>query len=120
MVRRRRCLTWLGLVCGAPQALPNLASRGSPMAYVFGYMGVNPAHAGIIKGAWPEGGADGYKRVQPIGPSPVVIHRDDLETVGWLGLGFALTLTTDPDPDPEPDPDPILNSSPDPHPRPDH
>ena len=40
------------------------------MAYVFGYMGVNPAHAGIIKGAWPEGGADGYKRVQPIGPSP--------------------------------------------------
>ena len=88
------------------------------MAYVFGYMGVNPAHAGIVKGAWPEGGADGYKRVQPIGPSPVVIHRDDLETVGWWGLGLALTLTIDPYPDP--DPDPILNSSPDPHPHPDH
>ena len=90
------------------------------MAYVFGYMGVNPAHAGIVKGAWPEGGADGYKRVQPIGPSPVVIHRDDLETVGWWGLGLALTLTIDPYPDPDPDPDPILNSSPDPHPHPDH
>jgi len=70
-------------------ALPNLASRGSPMAHVFGYMGANPAHAGIVKSAWPEGGADGYKRVQSIGPSPVVIHRDDLEKVALLGLGLA-------------------------------
>ena len=61
--------------------LPNRASLGSPMAYVFGYMGANPAHASIVKNAWPEGGADGYKRVQPIGPSPVVIHRDDLEKI---------------------------------------
>ena len=83
------------------------------MAHVFGHMGVKPAHAGIIRGAWPEGGADGQKRVHPTGPSPVVIHRDDLETVGWLGLGLAPTLTTDPDPpDPDHDPDPILNPAP--------
>ena len=59
VVPPRRCPTWSGLVCGAPQALPNLASRGSPMAYVFNYMGANPAHASIVKGAWPEGGAEG-------------------------------------------------------------
>ena len=87
--------------------LPNLASRGSPMAYVFGYMGANPAHAGIVKNAWPEGGADGYKRVQPIGPSPVVIHRDDLEKVAWLGLGLASPYPSpNPDPDHEPGPSP--------------
>lgn len=80
-------------------ALPNLASRGSPMAYVFNYMGANPAHASIVKGAWPEGGAEGYKRVQPIGPSPVVIHRDDLETVATPWNDIAVWLKTNPEAD---------------------
>lgn len=35
-------------------------------------MGPNPAHQGIIQRVWPEGGASAYKRVQSIGPSPVV------------------------------------------------
>ena len=35
------------------------ATPGSPMAYVFNYMGPNPAHAKVIKKVWPDGGADG-------------------------------------------------------------
>ena len=77
------------------QPLPNKASRGSPMAYIFNYMGPNPAHANIIKKAWPAGGMDGFRHVQSIGPSPVVIHRDDLEKIAKPWEETAVALKTD-------------------------
>ena len=81
------------------QPLPNKASLGSPMAYIFNYMGPNPAHASIIKKAWPEGGMSGYRSVQSIGPSPVVIHRDDLERLATAWEETAVALKTDPEAD---------------------
>ena len=65
------------------------------MAYVFGYMGPNPAHAKIIQKAWPDGGGEGWKKVQSIGPSPVVIHKRDLEKVSKLWHETAVALKTD-------------------------
>eukprot|EP00908_Phaeocystis_cordata_P011790 Transcript_22745.p1 GENE.Transcript_22745~~Transcript_22745.p1 ORF type:complete len:563 (+),score=217.62 Transcript_22745:349-2037(+) len=79
--------------------LPNKATPGSPMAYVFNYMGPNPAHAGIIKNAWPEGGSDGWRKVQSIGPSPVVIHKDDLERVAAPWNDISVALKTNPEAD---------------------
>ena len=76
------------------QPLPNLAAKGSPMAYIFNYMGPNPAHQSIIKTAWPEGGDNGWKSVQSIGPSPVVIHRDDLEAIAKPWEATAVHLKT--------------------------
>ena len=78
------------------QALPNRASRGSPMAYTFNYMGPNPAHSSIIQHAWPEGGRTGYQKVQSIGPSPVVIHRKDLEAMAVPWEETAVALKVDP------------------------
>ena len=77
------------------QPLPNKASLGSPMAYIFNYMGPNPAHSSIIARAWPEGGSTGYQRVQSIGPSPVVIHRKDLERMATPWEETAVALKTD-------------------------
>ena len=66
------------------------------MAYVFNYMGPNPAHASLIEKAWPEGGESGYTKVQSIGPSPVVIHRKDLEAMAEPWEKTAVHLKTDP------------------------
>jgi len=65
------------------------------MAYIFNYMGPNAAHASIIHKAWPEGGRTGYQRVQSIGPSPVVIHRRDLEKVAAPWEATSVALKTD-------------------------
>ena len=62
-------------------------------------MGPNPAHAGIIKNAWPEGGSDGWRKVQSIGPSPVVIHKDDLERVAAPWNDISVALKTNPEAD---------------------
>jgi len=81
------------------QPLPNKATLGSPMAYIFNYMGPNPAHATIIRNAWPEGGLTGFTSVQSIGPSPVVIHRKDLERIAkpWEETAVALKTNNDAD-----------------------
>ena len=65
------------------------ATLGSPMAYVFNYMGPNPGYSDIIQRAWPEGGEGGYRNVQSIGPSPVIIHKRDLEKIAkpWEETG---------------------------------
>jgi len=75
-----------------PGGIPNRATKGSPMAYVFNYMGPNPSHKSIINKVWPAGAPDGYTRVQPIGPSPVLIHRSDLEAIArpWNEMAIAL------------------------------
>ena len=41
----------------------------------------NPGFASMIQRFWPEGGADGYKKIPPIGPSPMIIHKDILRDV---------------------------------------
>ena len=51
--------------------IPNKATPTSPMAYVFGYMTPQPSQDWVIKKYWPEGS---YRDVQPVGPSPVLIH----------------------------------------------
>lgn len=74
--------------------LPNRARRSSPMAFHFKYMWPNSDRASIIEKVWPEGGASGYLRVQSTGPSPVMIHRADLERVAsaWESTTVALKL----------------------------
>ena len=74
--------------------LPNKAELGSPMAYIFNYMGPNPAHRNIINRVWPEGGSNGYQHVQSIGPSPVVIHKRDLEQIAKPWNQIAISLKT--------------------------
>jgi hypothetical protein len=58
-------------------------------------MGPNPAHASFLQRAWPAGGPDGYKRVQSIGPSPVLIHKADLEAIAQPWHDMAVALKTD-------------------------
>jgi len=77
------------------QPLPNRALLGSPMAYVFNYMGPNPAHGSIIKKMWPEGGSSGYRQVQSIGPSPIVIHKLDLQKIATEWQTMSERLKTD-------------------------
>ena len=63
------------------------------MAYVFGYMGVNPAHAGIIKGAWPEGG--GASLVSALGASSCVVEELDVSGSGlgpYAGCGATVLM----------------------------
>ena len=81
------------------QPIPNKAERGSPMAYIFGYMGPNPSHAQAIYRVWPEGGQDGFKSVQSIGPSPIIIHKDDLVNVSqpWNDISVKLKLDREAD-----------------------
>ena len=69
------------------------------MAYIFNYMGPNPAHAKIIEKAWPSGGSTGWKRVQSIGPSPVLLHKKDLERIAKPWEETAVHLKTDPEAD---------------------
>ena len=48
---------------------------------------------------WPEGGSEGYKRVQSIGPSPVVVHKNDLESIAreWKDLSEKLKVNPEAD-----------------------
>lgn len=64
------------------QPLPNLSPhKQRPAAFTFSYMIPNPGFASMIQRFWPEGGADGYKKIPPIGPSPMIIHKDILRDV---------------------------------------
>mmetsp|Transcript_18419 Transcript_18419/g.58141 ORF Transcript_18419/g.58141 Transcript_18419/m.58141 type:complete len:618 (+) Transcript_18419:1-1854(+) len=69
--------------------LPNLATPDLAYAFDFGYM-----HAGrhvdwVVKRYWPEGS---YADVQPVGPSPVLIHVPKLELIvdDWLDFSMGL------------------------------
>ncbi|KAG8467605.1 hypothetical protein KFE25_006657 [Diacronema lutheri] len=83
------------------QPIPNTAAPGAPSAYVFNYMGVNPAFEAIVHRHWRAGCGDSctapdYRTVQPIGPSPVLIHKPDLERVGAAWHKTAIALKLDP------------------------
>jgi hypothetical protein len=83
-------------------AIPNPADLGSPAAYVFNYMGVNPAFEQIIHRVWSVGGASepaNFRTVQPIGPSPVIIHKRDLEKVAPVWHETAKALKQNPEAD---------------------
>ena len=74
--------------------IPNLATESTPAAFVFGYMFPNAQQDHIIKRYWPEGS---YKDVQPVGPSPVLIHREQLRKIYRKWLDFSLGLRSNGD-----------------------
>lgn len=80
--------------------VPNTAAPGRPSAYVFGYMQPNPDFRAFVHAKWGVGPGGNnrttpdFRTVQPIGPSPVIIHRTDLERVAavWHETAIALKL----------------------------
>jgi hypothetical protein len=60
------------------QPIPNLASETQPAAYEFGYMHAHSGQNRIIRKYWPEGDAS---RLDPVGPSPLLIHTAQLRKV---------------------------------------
>ena len=78
--------------------IPNLATRETPAAFVFGYMYANPSQDEIIKKYWPEGSS---AFLDPVGPSPLLIHREQLAKVH-----------ANPNPDPNPSPQTTLSPEP--------
>ena len=69
--------------------LPNLATETTPSAYGFGYMHASASVQPIIERFAP---GVNWQSVQPIGPSPVIITKKQLEliTPDWLQLSLAL------------------------------
>eukprot|EP01062_Namystynia_karyoxenos_P045786 TRINITY_DN34110_c0_g1_i1.p1 TRINITY_DN34110_c0_g1~~TRINITY_DN34110_c0_g1_i1.p1 ORF type:complete len:574 (+),score=154.18 TRINITY_DN34110_c0_g1_i1:49-1770(+) len=76
--------------------MPNLATPETPVAYKFGYMGPNPRHINFMRRVWPD--ADVHK-VQPGGPSPIIIHRDQLTKLTETWYQTARKLKMDPEAD---------------------
>ena len=109
--------------------IPNLATPETPAAFIFGYMYANPSQDAIIKKYWPEGSS---AALDPVGPSPLLIHRDQLAKVHKRWLDFSMGLRsngdaerviqgwvqTHPNPAPSPGPSPNPNPNPDPSPNP--
>ena len=73
--------------------IPNLATADTPAAFTFGYMFAHPSQDAIIRKYWPEGSS---AALDPVGPSPLLIHVEQLAKVHarWLrsGLGSGLGL----------------------------
>lgn len=71
------------------QPIPNLATRDTPAAFVFGYMHAHGGQNEIIQKYWPEGKSSG---LDPVGPSPLLIHLDQLRalTPRWLNFSYGL------------------------------
>ena len=74
--------------------LPNLATKTKPVAWDFGYMHAGPHQNAIIRKYWPEGDAS---KLDPVGPSPLLIHVDQLVeiTPRWLDWSLGLRSSTD-------------------------
>ena len=71
--------------------LPNLASRAKAAAFGFGYMHASGSVQRFIDLVAP---GTSWRQVQPVGPSPLLIHADDLRrlTPRWLNFSLALKL----------------------------
>ena len=71
--------------------LPNLATEEKAAAFSFGYMHCGPGHQSIIDKFVP---GTSYRDVQPVGPSPLIIHRPALARLAskWLNVSLALKL----------------------------
>jgi len=74
--------------------IPNLATATTPAAFVFGYMHGHQAQDAIVRRYWPQGGG---ARLDPVGPSPLLIHLDQLAalTPRWLNFSFGLRSNGD-------------------------
>ena len=73
---------------------PNLATPERPVAWDFGYMHAHAAQNQIIQKYWPEGDAS---KIDPVGPSPLLIHIDQLEKLTQRWLDFSLGLRSNSD-----------------------
>ncbi|KAL1519432.1 hypothetical protein AB1Y20_022955 [Prymnesium parvum] len=72
--------------------IPNLATPRTPAGWVFGYMHGHAGQDSVVKKYWPEGsGAD----LDPVGPSPLLIHLDQLRLVAPRWMEFSLGLRSD-------------------------
>jgi len=74
--------------------LPNLATATMPVAWDFGYMHANPSQNRIIQKYWPDGD---HSKLDPVGPSPLLIHTRQLEqlTERWLSFSLGLRSTNE-------------------------
>ena len=76
--------------------IPNMATPTRPRAFHFGYMGPNPDHKDVIERVWPGGD---YTKVQPMGPSPVIIHKDQFASFVSDFNETSVALKLDPEAD---------------------
>ena len=76
--------------------IPNMATPTRPRAFHFGYMVPNPDFKDIIERAWPGGD---YTKVQPMGPSPVIIHKDQFASFVSDFNDTSVALKLDPEAD---------------------
>ena len=74
--------------------IPNLATESKPAAFVFGYMHGHTSQDGIVRRYWPEGSGD---KLDPVGPSPLLIHLDQLRRVTPRYLNFSFGLRSNGD-----------------------
>jgi hypothetical protein len=76
------------------QPIPNEATPTTPAGFDFGYMHAGPHQNSIIQKYWPEGT---YESLDPVGPSPVIIHLDQLRAITpkWLDFSLGLRATKD-------------------------
>ena len=72
--------------------LPNMANETTPSAYPFGYM--HPQFVQPIIERFSPGTS--WQSVQPIGPSPVIVAKAQLEKITPLWLELSLQLKRDP------------------------
>ena len=82
------------------QPLPNLSPHKlRPAAFTFSYMIPNPAFGPMIERFWPAGGPEGFRKIDPVGPSPVIIHKEVLRDVAhdYLEKSKALKMDAEAD-----------------------
>ncbi|KAK1279207.1 hypothetical protein QJS04_geneDACA016568 [Acorus gramineus] len=77
--------------------LPNLARGGLPAAFPFFY--IKPTeHVNIIRKFYPEEKGE-VTNIDPIGNSPVIIKKSDLEKIAPTWLNISLSMKDDPETD---------------------
>lgn len=72
--------------------LSNLATDTMPAGWVFGYMHGNKGQDSIVHKYWPEGSGS---MLDPVGPSPLIIHLSQLRQVAQRWMDFSLSLRSD-------------------------
>jgi hypothetical protein len=76
--------------------MPNLATADKGAAFSFGYMHASRAHQPVLDKHAP---GVSYRQVQPIGPSPAMLHKATLAKLAPRWLQLSLQLKKDPDAD---------------------
>lgn len=77
------------------QPMKNGARKGRPVGYHFGYMNPKPEFENIVLRYCSS--LKSIEDVPPIGPSPVIIHKDDLRVITPEWLRISLALQADPE-----------------------